>query len=42
VTKINNKQDFIKAINSINSTLDTIIKVSKIENYEIVIEEFID
>ncbi len=42
VVKINSKNDLESAISNMNNTFKEIIRVSKIENYEIVIEEFID
>lgn len=42
VSKINSKKDFENVLNNLNKTFDEIIKISKIDNYEVVIEEFIE
>jgi len=40
--RINSRKDLEKAIKLLEDTFKEIIKISQIENYEIVIEEFID
>jgi hypothetical protein len=40
--KINSKEELEKSIKTLKNTFEEIIKISKIKNYEVVIEEFID